>query len=98
MPDHIRHVVAFSAKDAKDIPAIKEGLGVLGKIPGVLHFSVSDNLKLDQGSADMDVVLYAEFASTEALEAFKQHEIYAQCIQVVRPLRDQRVVLDTPIK
>ena len=91
----IRHIVSFSAKDKKDISAIKDGLSMLGDIPGMQHFSVQENMKLDKISPEtMDVVLYAEFESVETLEAFKQHEIYAQCIDVVRPLRDKRIVLD----
>ena len=91
----LKHIVAFSAKNSKDIDAIKQGLTMLGDIPGVKHFSVQENLKLDTISDDaMDVVLYTEFESAEALEAFKQHEIYARCIDVVRPLRDKRIVLD----
>ena len=67
---------------------------MLGTIPGVLQFTVTDNLKLDNLSKPMDVVFYAEFASESTLEAFKQHQTYQDCIDVVRPLRDERMVLD----
>lgn len=93
-PHKIRHIVAFSALKENDIPKIKKGLEMLGNIPGVINFSVNDNLKLDKGSSEMDVVLYCEFVSQRALDDFKKHRIYDECIQVVRPLRDKRVVLD----
>lgn len=90
----IRHIVAFSAKNPADIPAIKSGLAMLGDIPEAQNFSVSDNLKLDSLSDEYDAVLYAEFKSVDALETFKKHDLYQQCIDVVRPLRDKRLVLD----
>ena len=95
----LKHIVAFSAKNPNNIAAIKAGLEMLGHIPGVENFSVRENMKLDKISVEMmaeemDVVMYVEFASIEDLESFKQHQIYAKCIDVVRPLRDKRIVLD----
>lgn len=89
----IRHIVAFSAKPGA-VKEVMDGLAMLANIPGVHNFSVSKNLKLDSGSHDMDVVLYAEFINEEDLESFKHHAIYEKCTQAVRPLRNQRMVLD----
>lgn len=90
----IQHIVAFSARNKSDIPKIKDGLKMLGNIPGVINFRISDNKKLDNASSEMDVVMSCEFVSETALADFKKHKIYDECIQVVRPLRDHRIVLD----
>lgn len=90
----IRHIVTFSAKVPGAVKEIMDGLNMLSGVPGVHNFSVSKNLKLDKGSHEMDVVLYAEFQNEEDLEAFKHHEIYEKCTEFVRPLRDKRVVVD----
>jgi quinol monooxygenase YgiN len=90
----IRHIVLFSARRTEDIPAIIEGLRMLGTIEGVKHFEVARNNRYDQLSQEMDVVLYAEFTDAAALDAYKQHPTYERCIEVVRPLRDQRIAID----
>lgn len=90
----IRHIVAFSAKDPKDIPTIKAGLARMREIPGVRVLEVADNAKHDMLSKEMDVVLYSEFDSWADLAAYQDHPLYQEAIDVVRPLRDQRVVLD----
>lgn len=90
----IRHIVMFSAKDPKDIGAIEQGLRLLAGIPEPTHFEVSRNLQCDQIANDIAVVVYAEFADTEALARYKQHPLYEEAIRVVRPLRDMRVAAD----
>ncbi len=90
----IRHVVMFSAKDAKDIDAIEQGLKLLSGIEEALHFEVARNLQCDQIANEISLVVYAEFADVEALQRYKQHPLYAQAIQIVRPLRDIRVAAD----
>ena len=65
----IRHIVFFSAKNDQDIQAIKTGLEALAKIPHSQTFEVSLNRKHDPISDVIDVVVYAEFADDEALEA-----------------------------
>lgn len=93
-PHKLKHIVMFSARDKKDIAKIKKGLEMLAGIPEALNLSVSENLGLDTISEGMDVVLYAEFVSENALKTFKQHTLYEECIQVVRPLRDKRIAVD----
>ena len=67
----IRHIVFFSARDKADIDRIVRGLSVLAKIPHSLHFEVGRNMKADQISSDIDVIVYGEFADEAALAAFK---------------------------
>ena len=90
----IRHVVFFSSKDTADVPRIIDGLSLLGKIPYADFFEVRENTRDDALSGEVDVVVYAEFASNEALSAYKSHPLYLEAIAIVRPLRDLRIAAD----
>lgn len=90
----IRHIVFFSAARAENRDSIKQGLLQLARIPECLHFEVGENSKRDGLSQEVDFVVYAEFADYDALERYKQHVIYEQAIQVVRPLREMRIAVD----
>jgi hypothetical protein len=90
----IRHVVFFSAKNKDDVSRITDGLSLLSQIPHSEVFEVRQNTRDDQLSGEVDVVVYAEFASAEALAAYKAHPIYQQSIDVVRPLRELRIAAD----
>ena len=52
----IRHVVFFSAKDPKDLPAIVAGLWKLADIPHSTTFEICENTRVDALSGDVDVV------------------------------------------
>ena len=90
----IRHVVFFSAKDPRDIDQIVDGLSMLSAIPSVKHFEVSRNRNEDRFANDVDVIVYAEFEHDAALKAYRAHQIYQDCIDLVRPLRDMRIAAD----
>lgn len=90
----IRHIVMFSAKDAKDIAAIEQGLKLLSGIPDAEHFEVARNLQCDILGNEIAVVVYAEFRDQSALERYKAHPLYQESIRVVRPLRDIRMAAD----
>ena len=90
----IRHVVFFSSKDVNDIDRIVDGLSMLSAIPSLRHFEVSRNRNEDQFSNDVDVIVYAEFENEAALKAYRAHQIYQDCIEIVRPLRDTRIAAD----
>ncbi|MBT6287351.1 MAG: Dabb family protein, partial [Oceanospirillales bacterium] len=49
------------------------------------------NDKLDE----VDVVVYAEFGSDDALLQFKAHPLYQESIERERPNRELRLVADT---
>ncbi|AEI92831.1 Dabb family protein [Roseobacter litoralis] len=91
---NIRHVVFFSAKDKVDLPRIIDGLSLLADIPHSEVFEVRQNTRDDALSSEVDVVVYAEFASNEALSAYKAHPLYLKAIDIVRPLRDLRIAAD----
>ncbi|MEM9575885.1 MAG: Dabb family protein [Pseudomonadota bacterium] len=90
----IRHVVFFSAADKNDVERITNGLSLLGSIPHASVFEVTRNRRVDALSGEVDVIVYAEFADDEALQAYKAHPIYQQAIDVVRPLREMRIAAD----
>ncbi|MEO6014651.1 MAG: Dabb family protein [Devosia sp.] len=92
----IRHIVFFTAKSPENLPAILDGLKLLGTIPHVSHFEVTENRKVDQIGNDVDVVVYAEFESESALTAYKLHPTYAEATRRVRPLRELRFAADVP--
>jgi len=90
----IRHVVFFSAKDRADIPAIVAGLELLSGIRHSSTFEVRENSQRDALSSEVDVVVYAEFESEQALAAYKADPLYEASIKAVRPLRDIRIAAD----
>lgn len=90
----IRHIVLFSAKGSADVEKICEGLSILKDIPGSRHLEVACNSKRDGLSQEIDIVVYGEFDSYEALEAYKAHPYYQESIKRVRPLRELRYAVD----
>ena len=90
----IRHVVFFSADNKADIPRIIAGLEMLSGIPEAKAFEVRENTQSDALSSEVDVIVYAEFDSAEALAAYKAHPLYQSAIDAVRPLRDLRIAAD----
>lgn len=90
----IHHVVLFSAKSPEHVDAIFEGLQLLEQIPDVEFLRISKNLKRDQISDAIDVVVFGLFRDEAQLEAYKAHSLYAESIARVRPLRNTRAVAD----
>ncbi|WP_458792225.1 Dabb family protein [Yoonia sp. MH D7] len=90
----IRHIVFFSAKDKADIPAILTGLRELAKIPHSDVFEVRENIRGDEWSREVDVIVYGEFANEAALAAYKADPLYEHTTSVVKPLRDMRIAAD----
>ncbi len=90
----IRHIVFFTMKDpAKAEDAISH-LERLGTIPGARNFKVRRNAKADQFGNDIDIVVYGEFDSIDALHAYKKHPTYADVTSIVRPMRELRFAAD----
>ncbi len=91
----IRHIVFFSAANPEDAERIRDGLMMLASIPHARHFEVGRNLQSDAiNGTRVDLVVYAEFEDEAALAAYKAHPVYAECIALVRPLRDLRIAAD----
>ena len=91
----IRHIVYFYARDPKDREAIYDGLSILKGIPHCLHLEIGRNLNTDAISPEgPDFIVYGEFESGAQLAAYKAHPLYQTSIDLVRPLRDQRIAAD----
>lgn len=90
----IKHIVLFSAKNPNDVSIIKSALERMSSIPQVNLFQVTYNSKRDKFSKEIDVVLYSEFESWADLAAYQDHPIYHETTEMVRPLRNQRIVVD----
>lgn len=92
----IRHIVFFTAEGAERVAEVREGLKALATIPGSLTFEVTENLRVDLYDNSIDIVVYAEFESVEALMAFKKHPTYSATTAAVKPLREMRYSADVP--
>lgn len=93
----IKHIVMWRIQDGLDKPAaaqaIKQALESLnGQIPGLLHLEVGINFVADEQAAD--VVLYSEFNSREALDAYQTHPAHNAAAEVVKAARSERRVVD----
>ena len=93
----IRHIVMFSAKDKADLETIEGGLNNLTQIPGA-YIEITRNQKADQLENDIDIVVYGEFESIEALNTYKAHPLYEKSTSIVRPLRELRIAADVEAK
>ncbi|MGC0225698.1 Dabb family protein [Pseudooceanicola nitratireducens] len=90
----IRHFVFFTAQDADNIDTVRKGLQILTQIPHAQHLEIALNRKSDPASKEVDVVVYGEFPDDAALAAYKAHEIYAESIRRVKPIREMRFAAD----
>ncbi|KPN64322.1 hypothetical protein XMM379_000305 [Aliiroseovarius sp. xm-m-379] len=91
----IRHVVFFTAREAKYRDQIFDGLNLLQGIPHKRFLEVGRNLATDPiPGTHPDFVVYGEFDNETQLAAFKAHPLYQASIDKVRPLRDLRMSAD----
>jgi hypothetical protein len=96
----IKHIVCWKLRnrtkplaDNNDALAIKEALeGLKGKIPGLLYLDVG----FDFSGKDtaVDIVLYSEFESKEALLAYIEHPAHIAVGKIVRPRTAERRMID----
>jgi quinol monooxygenase YgiN len=89
----IKHIVMWNlrgdtaAEKATSVAILKRSFeAARGRIPGMLHFEIG----VDVSAADYacDVVLYSEFESQAALEAYADHPEH---LRIRRELADLRV-------
>lgn len=96
----IKHIVMWRLKDsahgnskATNARLIKERLEALdGKVPGILKMEVGIDLSHSETSSD--VVLYSEFESREALDAYQAHPEHKALMPFVMEARTERRVVD----
>ena len=96
----IKHIVLWKLKpEAEGSRAEQNALKVKqlledlqGKIPGLLHIEVGiDFLRSGDSS---DIVLYSEFESREALEAYHHHPAHEAVKGFIGAVRSERRVVD----
>lgn len=95
----IRHIVMWNLRGetahhktaaAALVKQVFEGLR--GKIPGLLHIEIGiDSSRVDYAC---DVVLYSEFASQQALDAYANHPEHLRAKEALGDLRIARHQVD----
>lgn len=91
----IKHIVMWRINEPlrENALRIKEALeGLNGNIPGLLRLEVGIDISRESESAD--VVLYSEFETRQALEAYQNHPAHAAVVPVVKAVRAERRVVD----
>jgi quinol monooxygenase YgiN len=94
----IKHIVMWRLDEAagdKNGNALKlkrllEGLN--GRIPGLLKLEIGIDFSREAESSD--VVLYSEFESRQALDAYPAHPAHAEIVPFVKSVRGERRVAD----
>ncbi len=96
----IKHIVMWRLKEsahgndkATNARIIKEKLESLsGKIPGMISLEVGIDFSATESSSG--VVLYSEFESREALEAYQSHPEHKAVMPFIMEARSERRVVD----
>ena len=78
------------AANALKLKHLLEGLN--GRIPGLLKLEVG--IDFSQENESSDVVLYSEFESRQALDAYQVHPAHAEVVPFVKSIRAERRVVD----
>ncbi|NTU43494.1 MAG: Dabb family protein [Nitrospirales bacterium] len=96
----IKHIVMWRLRDeaggkskAENALIIKERLEALaGRIPGLLRIEVGIDFSATAESGD--VLLYSEFESPEALDAYQNHPEHKAVVPFIGEVRSERRVVD----
>lgn len=99
----IRHIVMWNvrgdtpAQKASNIERLRRSFDSLrGRVPGLLHIEVGiDRSRVDYAC---DVVLYSEFESQAALDAYAAHPEHLRVKQELGDLRTHRYQVDYDTK
>ncbi len=96
----IKHIVCWKLRnntrpfdENSDALAIKTALEDLkGKVPGLLHIEVGFDFSGKDTAGD--IVLYSEFESKEARNAYQEHPAHVAVRSIVRPRTCERRMID----
>ena len=91
----LHHAVLYRLKPGVTLDrvrAAREALaGLAERLPGVLHFAVTDNLSAENGGYTL--ALFAAFETREAWEIFGRHpEVLPVMAELLDPIVEKRVV------
>lgn len=99
----IKHIVIWKLKEQahgntreENARLIKSKIeGLVGIIPGIIRMEVG----IDFSCTDMsgDIVLYSEFESREALDAYQVHPEHKKIMPFILEARDERRIVDYEI-
>lgn len=97
----IKHIVLWKLKENADGRSKSENALLLkqrlenlnGLIPGMHLLEVGINID-NTGSDDVDVALYSEFETMDALEAYYPHPEHVKLKDFVQAIRSERRVID----
>ena len=100
----IKHIVLWRLKEfAEDASKEENALKVKalleemrGKIPGMLKLEVG--LDFEKSEAASDIVLYTEFESRKALNAYQIHPLHMKVKEFLPLVRTERRVVDYEIE
>ena len=67
-----------------------------GAIPGMLELEAG--LNFEPSEAAYDLVLYSVFDSRAALAAYQKHPAHLAVVDVIRRVRDARIVVDYDVE
>ncbi|MPS25366.1 MAG: Dabb family protein [Alcaligenaceae bacterium] len=99
----IRHIVMWNVAGAtarekdRNIERVRQGFhGLRGRIPGLLHLEIG----ADASGVDYacDVVLYSEFESQAALDAYAHHPEHLRVRDELAGVRIARHQVDYPVQ
>jgi hypothetical protein len=96
----VKHIVCFKLKDhaegatkAENARMLKTKIEAMrGAIPGMLELEAG--LNFEPSDAAYDLVLYAVFDTRESLAAYQAHPAHLAVVDVLRRVRDARIVVD----
>ena len=80
------------SKQANALEMKRRFAALLGVIPGLLTCEIHTDIVRSPDSAD--VVLYSEFESLAALEAYQPHPAHKEIINFLKDVRTERRVID----
>jgi hypothetical protein len=100
----VKHIVCFKLKDfaegatkAENARMLKQRIEAMrGKVPGLIELEAG--LNFEPSEAAYDLVLYSVFESRAALAGYQVHPEHLAVVDVLRRVRDARIVVDYDVE
>ncbi len=97
----VKHIILWNLKEEYNRETVKREMkealeGLVGVIPGLLKMEIEIE---PLGSSNVDVMLYSELESAEALKGYATHPAHVEVADTkVRPFTKTRTVIDFEVK